>query len=188
MALALSLFHVAGCASLLGISDLPGLDGGIDATGLADGDATTIADARTIDADVAMMDSTDGSDASVSRSDAGDAGVDATSDSSNENADAEAEAGSAEAAAEAGEPCATTGTMQCSGNGVETCGSDGQWGAVSPCPSPANLCMGAGICTCPCSTATAGTACANALCNYDYPGDVCALSGMPDPPAYCTPP
>jgi hypothetical protein len=77
------------------------------------------------------------------------------------------------------------GTVQCSGNGVQTCGSDGQWGAVSSCPSPATGCVGAGICICECSGATAGTACASADCNYVYPGYICELSGMQDPPAYC---
>lgn len=188
-ALALLAFGLPACTALLG--DFR------DGDAVSDGDAAAVGNnvkgqgpdetdaAPSDDAPGSAIHSASAVDGSP-EAESGEVDAGTTSDSSSESVDA-SEAGS-EAGYDGG-ACTTSGTTQCSGlDEVQTCGANGQWEPPTPCPSPATECMGAGICTCSCSTATVGMACANADCNYAYPGYVCALSGMPDPPAYCTPP
>ena len=54
----------------------------------------------------------------------------------------------------------TPGATQCSGNGVETCSSSGQWGSTVACPSTTPSCN-AGVCGQPTSCQTSGAGLTN---------------------------
>jgi formylglycine-generating enzyme len=61
------------------------------------------------------------------------------------------------------------GARQCSGNGVQTCQTDGTWGPASACPY--NVCVGLGTCS-----AAAGCYGVPATCGPNQNGDCCAAN------------
>jgi hypothetical protein len=114
---------VAGCGTLLGISDLPGLDGG----------------------DGAAAHSEDGSSSSGSSSGSADVGSasEEASESGSENSDG---GGSSSGGDDGGSGTCTPGATQCmSDTQVETCNSNGQWGTAVACSS-SQTCAGAVCC------------------------------------------
>ncbi len=136
------------------MSDVGSSDTAADATtvGVADGGTDSTSDVEVVVAD-ATVDSmaadvgvADAARDAPTHPDAGDAGGNEAGDAGgNEAGDAGGN--------EAGDGGCSLGSTQCSGSSVETCGSNGQWGAPFPCTT--------GTCTgtaCTGSTAT-GTSC-----------------------------
>jgi hypothetical protein len=151
-----ALCHVAGCGSLLGISDLPGLDGG----------------------DGAAAHSEDGSSSSGSSSGSADVGSasEEASESGSENSDG---GGSSSGGDDGGSGTCTPGATQCtSDTQVETCNTSGQWGAATTCSFVCTGYMGGncgGVCT-PNTT----------QCTSDTQVETCSASGQWGTATTCT--
>jgi sulfatase modifying factor 1 len=82
-----------------------------------------------------------------------------TNDASPSGGDASPWASISDGGSDGGSPLGCTPTStQCSGNGVETCGSEGQWGAGVACDGPTPACA-AGVCVKPpsCAASAMGT-------------------------------
>ena len=111
-----------------GASTGAGDDGGTSDSPLPD--STSSADGGGVDGTIS--DGRAGGDTSAGDSRSGDATTNDAADGSTTD-----DAGSG--------PCSPQAT-RCSGNGVQTCDSNGVWGAAAACPSATPFCNGAGVC------------------------------------------
>lgn len=136
---------VAGCGSLLGISDLPGLDGSPDGSADAPNPDATGGASSGGSSSESSSGSSSGADASWDDADAGPAPEEASAyDASGSGA-----SGSSGGSSSSGGGICTSGATQCtSDTQVETCNTSGQWGTAMACSS--NQTCAGGVCSTPC--------------------------------------